>query len=307
VGLILVWAVPAAGQTSAAQWFEKGMALIREKRPDQAIDAFSRCIAADPAHARAYNSRGAARQKTGDLDKAIADYDRALEIDPSLASAFNNRGAAWYQKGDYRRAVADFSAALRLRKAYAQALVHRGLALSRLGRSEEAAADFQAYQDMMRRSRTAAQGQVPLRPYTVQVGSFQNDSVAMQKARDLLAAGHAAFTSPADGQPKQPPACLIFVGAHATRSDADTAAARLLARRFRMAKVKKLDWTVRVWPLAGDMARLEKPLASLGIVARQTVADQGWAAAGAFETEAAARELARRLMDMDLGAVASRH
>lgn len=306
-GLVLLWAVCALGQTGAEHWFAKGLELIRQKRLDQAIEAFARCIAADPAHARAYNSRGAAFHQAGDLDKAIADYSRALGLDPALASAFNNRGAAWYQKGDYHRAVDDFTAALRLRGAYAQALVHRGLALTRLGRSDEAAADFQAYQDVMRRSRGGqVREQASPRPYTVQVGAFQNDKTALQKARDLIAAGHAAFTSPAGVVGKGSPSYQVFIGTHATRSEADTAAAQLLSRRFRMAKVKKTDWTVKVWPLAEDMAGLEKTLASVGIIARPPTPDQGWALAGAFETEAMARGLARKLMDLGLVAVAAR-
>ncbi len=99
--------------SAAEDWFLKGISLARAYLYDDAIKAFSRAIEENPAHAKAYNNRGAAWYHKRDYDRAIADYTRALDIDRGYADAYNNRGAAWYHKGDYDRAIADYTAALR--------------------------------------------------------------------------------------------------------------------------------------------------------------------------------------------------
>lgn len=42
-----------------------------------------------PETAEAYNNRGDAKHKSGDLDGALADFNKAIEIKPDLAVAYN--------------------------------------------------------------------------------------------------------------------------------------------------------------------------------------------------------------------------
>ena len=44
----------------------------------------TKAIAIDPNDAVAYNDRGVAYEKKGDLDSALADYTKAIEIDPGF-------------------------------------------------------------------------------------------------------------------------------------------------------------------------------------------------------------------------------
>ena len=39
----------------------------------------------------AYNNRGFAKSKLGDLEGAISDYDEAIRLDPEYATAHTNR------------------------------------------------------------------------------------------------------------------------------------------------------------------------------------------------------------------------
>jgi tetratricopeptide (TPR) repeat protein len=50
----------------------------------------------------------------GEYGLAIADATKAIEIDPKLAAAYNNRGDAAEKSGDIDRAIADYRDALRL-------------------------------------------------------------------------------------------------------------------------------------------------------------------------------------------------
>ena len=81
--------------------------------------------------AKAFNERGLAWRRKGDLDLAIADYGEAIRHDPKLGDAYNNRGVAWIRKGDNERAIADLDNALRLahdRTIKARAYQNRGSA-----------------------------------------------------------------------------------------------------------------------------------------------------------------------------------
>ena len=84
----------------------------------------------DPKLALAYDNRGNAYARKGDLDRALADYDEAIRLDPKLALAYYNRGNAYAKMGDPDRALADYNEAIRLdpklRKASTHALAGPG-------------------------------------------------------------------------------------------------------------------------------------------------------------------------------------
>ena len=83
----------------------------------------------------AFNNRGTAYAKKGDLDHAIADYDAALRIDPKLTDAYGNRGLALVKAGQFARAIADFNQALAGNPKDALSLYNRGVAKQKMGDS----------------------------------------------------------------------------------------------------------------------------------------------------------------------------
>jgi tetratricopeptide (TPR) repeat protein len=80
--------------------YYRGRCAYRLELYDEALNAFSVCVALAPTQAECYFNRAlvfAALQQTAD---ALDDYDRALKLDPSLAPAAVNRDAL-------RRQIAD--------------------------------------------------------------------------------------------------------------------------------------------------------------------------------------------------------
>jgi tetratricopeptide (TPR) repeat protein/cell division septation protein DedD len=159
--------VTVATATAVGNWFEQGLADLKNKAYQAAVDKFSmaieavpddfealnnrgfariytgdyegaiedcsRSIAINPGSAKAYNNRGLARLFTSAFDEAIVDFDQAIAINPRYVDAYSNRGLAWSQKENYARAIADCTEALHLNPRSAKALYSRGFARDRQG------------------------------------------------------------------------------------------------------------------------------------------------------------------------------
>ena len=54
---------------------------------DKAIRLYTRVVALEPNHARAYFNRGVAYRSKQDFDRALADFEKALAIDPRIVDA----------------------------------------------------------------------------------------------------------------------------------------------------------------------------------------------------------------------------
>ncbi len=119
-------------------WHGKGVCAYRRNRPDEAVTAFSVCVALSPDSAACYHNRGLALAAHGDNAAALRDYDRALTLDPHLAGAALNRGVLQFQQRHYTEAESDFRLALEL--GAQPAAVHYNWALLHQARQEPAAA-----------------------------------------------------------------------------------------------------------------------------------------------------------------------
>ena len=117
----------AIAQSSAADYFNRGVADKANDDLEAAIGDYTRAIELDPKYAAAYSNRGNAKQAKGDLDGAIADCDRAIELNPKDAIAHKNRGVAKKAKGDLEGAIADYNRAIELDPKYSAAYFHRGI------------------------------------------------------------------------------------------------------------------------------------------------------------------------------------
>ena len=84
---------PDADQT-AAGFNDRGMALYREKRYDQALEAFLAATKADPRSALAANNTGFAYFRLGRHAEAVTWFERTIALDPQRAIAFVNLGDA---------------------------------------------------------------------------------------------------------------------------------------------------------------------------------------------------------------------
>jgi tetratricopeptide (TPR) repeat protein len=84
---------PDADQT-AAGFNDRGMALYREKRYAEALEAFLAATRTDPRSALAANNTGFAYFRLGRHAEAVTWFERTIALDPQRAIAFVNLGDA---------------------------------------------------------------------------------------------------------------------------------------------------------------------------------------------------------------------
>ena len=90
-------AAPASGPAvdhTAGALNDRGMALYREKRYSEALDAFLAATKADPRSALAANNAGFACYRLGRHADAVTWFERTVALDPQRAIAFVNLGDA---------------------------------------------------------------------------------------------------------------------------------------------------------------------------------------------------------------------
>ena len=115
---------------TATQHSDRGIALVGERRYEEAISEFTIAIELDPNLTMAYYNRGTLFADTGEYERAVADYTRAIEL---LA------GKLQYEEAI--TGVNDIGLALN----YAWAYYNRGLGYKALGNKAEAVADFEEF------------------------------------------------------------------------------------------------------------------------------------------------------------------
>jgi serine/threonine protein kinase/Tfp pilus assembly protein PilF len=111
-------------------------------RPNEAVVAYSVCLALAPDSAWCYYNRGLSLLDIGNLDRALdrarRDFDRALAVDPHLAAASLQRGLLNYREKNYDAALSDLKRALA--DGANEARVHHGIALVYQARDDRDAA-----------------------------------------------------------------------------------------------------------------------------------------------------------------------
>jgi tetratricopeptide (TPR) repeat protein len=127
----------------AAAYNNRGGAKARKGDLDGALADYTRAIELDPKSAIAYYDRGLAKYDEGDLDGALADDTRAIELDPKSVNAYGNRGFAKAAKGDLDGALADYTRVIELDPKDVQSWYTRGIARSATHDFNGALGDFQ--------------------------------------------------------------------------------------------------------------------------------------------------------------------
>ena len=142
--LLLVCVVPVgfAQEQDAEFYYERGREYHLTGNLDAAIADYTKAIALDPKHDRAYNNRGIAYAEKGEYDSAIADFTQAIALNPNYEAAYNNRGVAYANKGELDKAIADYTQAIALDSKDADAYNNRGVAYKDKGELNKAIADY---------------------------------------------------------------------------------------------------------------------------------------------------------------------
>lgn len=137
---------PKAGQADIAD----GEEAFEAGRMQDAVDAFTRALKAQPKNDEVLAYRAAAYVALGKTDDALADVEEAIKLETTFSLAWNTRGYLRWLRGDFKGAVADYTAAI----AYgaddrrvdtggrAQMYQNRGVAWQDAGNTDRALLDF---------------------------------------------------------------------------------------------------------------------------------------------------------------------
>src|SRR5271157_4331218 len=75
----------------SAAWYNKGRALYKLNKSDEAITAYDKAIIINPQDSDAWENKGTTLAKLGKFYEAIKAYDKAIEIDPQHSNAWYNK------------------------------------------------------------------------------------------------------------------------------------------------------------------------------------------------------------------------
>ena len=120
-------------ENKAVAYNIRGSAYTRRGDLDLAVDDFTNAMRRDPRSLAAYYNRGNVYIKQEKFDQAIADFSRAISLQPDHVLSYNNRGTAYLAKGEIDRAIAEFDKALELDPNNSQAASNRALAYTKNG------------------------------------------------------------------------------------------------------------------------------------------------------------------------------
>jgi protein O-GlcNAc transferase len=119
-----------------------GVIAHQNRAYEQAVQFFSKAIAANPKLPQAYYNRGIAQQALQRFGEALVSYNKAIALKPDHAEAYSNRGIVLGALGRLKDALASCDRAIALRPDFAQAYYNRGNALQALGRFADALASY---------------------------------------------------------------------------------------------------------------------------------------------------------------------
>ena len=93
----------------------------KQQRLDQAVETYTRAIAAAPSSAEAYDRRGFVLGRLNRVPEAIADFETAAKLAPRLFDAHYHLGATLWWTGQRERAVEPLRLAVSLNPRHAEA------------------------------------------------------------------------------------------------------------------------------------------------------------------------------------------
>ena len=104
--------------TAALADFSACEAALSVDDPRQQVARYTTCISkgglAIQERMGAYNNRGIAYGRLGEVDKAFQDFNWAIESDPHWPTSYINRASVYLSRGDVAKALADFDMAIKV-------------------------------------------------------------------------------------------------------------------------------------------------------------------------------------------------
>jgi tetratricopeptide (TPR) repeat protein len=133
-------------QHSAQEWMAMALGYEADvKTKHKAIQAYDRCVDADPANVNALLNCGTLHYENGDFEKAADYFERALEADSQNALAHFNLGSVLEELGELEEARKRLRQAVHLDPSYCDAHYNLAFVCEKLNAFAEAREHWQAY------------------------------------------------------------------------------------------------------------------------------------------------------------------
>ena len=111
--LVGVAGVEAAPQAASGH-SRRGIELLKQGKPGEAIGQLLKAVELDPGDTNARLNLGYAYDQAGRVDEAVVHYQKVVELDPRHPIAHNNLGVLYDKKGLYDEAIRAFDTVLQL-------------------------------------------------------------------------------------------------------------------------------------------------------------------------------------------------
>ena len=95
-------------------WMKRGLALAKQKKMQESVEAFSRAIASDRFNSLYYRHRGHRLLSRWEISNAIADFSIGAELDPDNWDILYHLGLAYFLVGSYENAKKAYCRCLEL-------------------------------------------------------------------------------------------------------------------------------------------------------------------------------------------------
>lgn len=123
-------------------WFLRARCHDESAQDQDAVLAYSTCLALQPLQPRLWFNRGLAYLRQKDYRRAWNDFTHVLELDGTSADAWFNRALAAAGQHDFQAAVADYTRSLELGGPATSIYFMRARAFEKLGNASAARADM---------------------------------------------------------------------------------------------------------------------------------------------------------------------
>jgi tetratricopeptide (TPR) repeat protein len=117
---------------TAKEWCDRGDALAKSGRDQEALQCFDRALAIDPRYVKAWALKGATLGMLDRHEEALKCLDTALAIDPRDVDAWNYKGATLGMLDRHQEALQCFDQALAIDPTNAIAQQGKPVALEKI-------------------------------------------------------------------------------------------------------------------------------------------------------------------------------
>ncbi|MCE1246880.1 MAG: tetratricopeptide repeat protein [Firmicutes bacterium] len=109
---------PTGIQAQCADLVEQGNALMKERKPFEALKFFNEALKLDENFSPALSGRTNAYIDLGRFDEAMSDAQKAIKLSPEVPLNYVNRGNAWYYTGNPEKALEDYRKTISMKPEY---------------------------------------------------------------------------------------------------------------------------------------------------------------------------------------------